>query len=494
MKNNIRFNVIINIIRTVTITLLSFVSFPFVCRILGESALGTYTWANTFVYYFLTLAKLGIPTIAVRECSKVCDDKAALSKKTQEFFLIQAFLTICSFILMATIIFTLKGDLLANKDLIFLLSLNFLVGVFSFEWLFLALEKHFYVSFRSIATLLLSAVLIIILIRSPEQIYLYALFTMLSTFLIVICNCLYLRKFVSLKKVGKYNFRQYFKPLLIVFSISFILTLYNYNDCFILGYLDSTKAEVGNYSVGIKAVEIVLSIITSLSFVFIPQSTKYYKMANKAFFRNLTTYSMNICFFIAIPAVVTLILLAPDITKLISGNSNDFHNAVGVLMVLASIVLTFSISDIIYCQILLPMNKEKYYLFSMLGGVILNVSLSLSFALFFFKDTPSLGVGLGTAVTDLLILIVLVIMVHKHVLFAIVNLNNLKILLAGILVAIATYFLNSALSYLIPTLRLIAIILIDVFIYLGMLLITKERLVFSFFKKRDRENMPIKTE
>ena len=87
--NNTRINVIVNIIRTLVLTLLSFITFPWVCRYLGDSALGTYTWANTFVAYFLILAKIGIPNLAVRECVKVRDDKEKLSNKAQTFFQMQ---------------------------------------------------------------------------------------------------------------------------------------------------------------------------------------------------------------------------------------------------------------------------------------------------------------------------------------------------------------------------------------------------------------------
>ena len=77
MHNNIRTNVIVNIVRTVVLTFLSFITFPCVCRYLGDSAVGTYTWCNTFVAYFLILAKIGIPNLAVRECVAVRDNKEA---------------------------------------------------------------------------------------------------------------------------------------------------------------------------------------------------------------------------------------------------------------------------------------------------------------------------------------------------------------------------------------------------------------------------------
>ena len=109
MKNNIRINVIVNVIRTLVLTLLSFITFPWVCRYLGDSAVGAYTWANTFVAYFLILAKIGIPNLAVRECVKVRDDKEKLSNKVQAFFLLQLVATTISFGLMSAVAFTVPA-------------------------------------------------------------------------------------------------------------------------------------------------------------------------------------------------------------------------------------------------------------------------------------------------------------------------------------------------------------------------------------------------
>ena len=492
MKNNIRYSVIVNMIRTVTITVLSFISFPFVCRALGDQGMGTYTWANTFVYYFLTLAKLGVPSIAIRECTKVRDDKAALSKKVQEFFIIQAILTVLSFGLMISIMAVAQGDLWENSSLIFLLATNFLVGAFSFEWVYIALEKHYFTSFRSIFALLISALMIMLFIKLPEngiakpfesQIYLYAFFCCMTTYITVIINLLFLRKHVSLKKEGKYNFKQYLSSLFIIFILSFMLTLYNQSDSFILGFLDKDKSEVGSFSVGIKAIEIIITIITSLSAVFIPRATHYYKMENKYFFNNLTRYSMNICFFIAIPAIATLTTLSSTVTNLIAGESG-YVNAASVLIIISSMCLTYSIGDMIYNSILLPMKKEKYYLISISIGVVLDVILSIVLGLI-FKDNPSIGIAIATAFSDLVILIILIIITREYSKKAIFNINNLKILFGGIVVTVASIFLIKYLPISNPISLLAVTLLIDAFLYIGILIMLNENLVSSFLKKKE---------
>ena len=208
MEDRTRTNVIINISRT-----LSFITFPWVCRYLGANSVGVYTWCNTFVLYFLVLAKVGIPNLAIRECVKVKDNKELLSNKVQTFFLIQLVTTALSFALMTGLVFSVP-DLASSKEIIFLLSINFLSGAFSFEWLFIALEKQFYMSVRTIIVLALSTLLIVIFVTAPGDIYIYSFLTASVTLVTSIANIVYDRKFISLKKAMPYSFKEYLKPLL----------------------------------------------------------------------------------------------------------------------------------------------------------------------------------------------------------------------------------------------------------------------------------------
>ena len=501
MNDRTRTNVIINISRTLVLTILSFMTFPWVCRYLGSAQVGIYTWCNTFVLYFLVLAKVGIPNLAIRECVKVKDDKEKLSNKVQTFFIIQMITTLLSFGLMCSLVFSVP-EFRNNNEIIFLLSINFLSGAFSFEWLFIALEKQFYMSVRSIAVLALSTLLIIIFVTNPGDIYIYALITASVTLVTTICNLIYSRKFISYKKTLPYEFKQYFKPLLVLFSITLIISFYNQTDTFILGFIDKGKGEVASYSVGVKGIDIIIGIITALSTVFIPRAAICYAQEDKKYFNRLNKYSVNICLFIVLPAIATMILLAAPITALISGNyaftgELGYVNAPAVLMILASMMVTYSISDIIYGQILLPMKKEKYYLYALLGGTILNIALSIIFGAVVFKNSPAIGVAVGTAVTDLFILVYLLSVTWKWISKAVFNYNSLKILVATILILMMTYIirdplfnllagngLSLAISYII---QLVGIVFIDAIIYIGVLILLKEDLICSFSRKRRTE-------
>ena len=506
MKNDTRINVIVNIIRTLVLTLLSFITFPWICRYLKDSMVGAYTWANTFVAYFLILAKIGIPNLAVRECVKVRDDKEKLSNKVQGFFLLQLISTIVSFSLMTAVVFAIPA-IRESSALIFILSINFIVGAFSFEWVFIALEKQFYMSVRSIVALTLCAILVIAFVTTPADVYIYAFIAVGVTVITTIANLFYVRKFISFKKTMPYSFKEYVKPLAVLCSLSLVISLYNQTDTFILGFLDNSKQEVASYSVGIKGIDIIIGIIAGLSTVFIPRAAYYYGKEDKRFFNNLTKYSMNICFFIVLPAIVTMAALSKPICSLISGNfdysslSGNYSSAPWVLVILCSMMLTYSLGDIIYGQVLLPMKREKYYLIAMLSGTALNVGLSVFLGGFVSSKfdwlTPAMGVAFGTALTDLLLITFLVIISWKWVKKAIFNFNTLKIVIANVIILAVSLLLSTPFNMLWNYLQLsstasaiiqmVAIVFVDAIIYLVFLALTKEDLVSSFLRKKEKQ-------
>ncbi|MBO6280452.1 MAG: oligosaccharide flippase family protein [Bacilli bacterium] len=499
MEDRTRTNVIINIARTLVLTILSFITFPWVCRYLGSSSVGIYTWCNTFVMYFLVLAKIGIPNLAIRECVKVKGNKELLSNKVQTFFLIQLITTLLSFGLMTALLFSVP-ELTDSKEIIFLLSINFLSGAFSFEWLFIALEKQFYMSVRTIVVLAISTILIITFVTAPGDIYIYALLTTSVTLFTSVANVTYVRKFISLKKTMPYSIKELIKPLAVLCAISLVISFYNQTDTFILGFIDKSKNEVASYSVGIKGIDVIIGVITALSTVFIPRAAICYAQEDKKYFNRINEYSVNICLFIVLPAIATMTTLAKPITGLISGNT-DFNDTLGyvnaptVLIIISSMMLTYSISDIIYGQVLLPMKKEKFYLFALLGGTILNIVFSIVFGLYLFPDKPSIGVALGTALTDLLILVFLICVSWKWIRKPIFNLNSLKIVAVTALIALITYFLKDPIynfavskglgSSLSMIIELVSAVLIDAIIYLFLLAILKEDLVHSFLRKKE---------
>ena len=372
-------------------------------------------------------------------------------------------------------------------------------------------------SVRTIVALTLSAILVIVFVTNPSDIYIYALIAVSVTIVTTIANLFYIRKFISFKKTMPYSYKEYVRPLVVLCFLTLFISLYNQTDTFILGFIGSENAlleingsEVASYSVGLKGVDIIIGIFMGLGTVFIPRSAYYYQQEDKKYFKNLTKYSMNICFFIVFPAIVTMAVLARPICSLISGNfdlssgEGGYNSSPIVLMALVSLMVTYSLGDIIFGQVLLPMKKEKYYLIAMGGGTILNIGLSLLFGGFLSTKiswmTPSIGVAIGTSLTDLLILVFLVAMTWKWVKHAIFNLNTLKLVGANLIILAVSLLLYKPFESLWALMKLsnanaavmqmISVVIVDAIIYLVLLGIAKENLVYSFIR-RDKKREEI---
>ncbi len=482
--------VIFTLIRNVTIALLSFVSFPFASQALGASAMGMYGFANTFVYYFLIISRLGIPLIAIRECAKVKDDKAALSAKVQAFFVLQLITTAASFLLLLIIMFAGRGVVIQENiwHLVFLLSVNFLIGVFSFEWLYIALDRVFYMSVRSLAITVFGTLLIIVFVQNDHNLYLYAFLNLLATFLTVFFNIILLRREgIRFSFKRRLNLRYLSKSLLFVFGITFIITAYNQTDSLLLGYFDTSFAASGAYSVGVRGIEIVITIITSLSGIFVIRTTRAIKDNDMPAFHKVISYSTNITFFIGVPAVMFMIGLAPEIVRFIVQDSPYWtdaaiSNATIAIMLLASLMLTYSIHDGIYQQILVPLQKERTYFFVMLGILLFNISFSVLFTLFIFPTTPLFAVALITLVSEVLTLIVLITLTRNYVVSHLFNLNNIKIILAAT-VSLALVLVLKQFGPQFAALTTVGLaVIIGGAIYVGVLLLLKENLVRGLLK------------
>jgi O-antigen/teichoic acid export membrane protein len=273
-----------------------------------------------------------------------------------------------------------------------------------------------------------------------------------------------------------------------MFAISVVAAVYDKTDTFLLGLFDKSKAAVGSYAVGIKGVEIVIGVITALSTIFIPRATAYYEAKDARQFRNINIYASNIAMFIVLPAIILMICLSKPLTLLIGG-TNGYTNAHMVLIALASLMLTFSICNIIYTQILIPTKREKTYLFILLFGAITNIVCSLLFGLVFFKNNPAFGVALGTAITDSLMLLIMFMLTWEHSRHILLSVNNIKILVVSLLLIASTVLLNKYLDFHAKTaeeamiIKIAVIFGIDLVIYLVGCFLTKEKLVRSFFKK-----------
>ena len=83
---SMKFNLIINVCNVVLYKIFPLITFPYITRILLEEGVGKYNFTISCISYFQLIAALGIVTYAIREGSKIRDNKQKFEVFARQIF------------------------------------------------------------------------------------------------------------------------------------------------------------------------------------------------------------------------------------------------------------------------------------------------------------------------------------------------------------------------------------------------------------------------
>jgi O-antigen/teichoic acid export membrane protein len=466
-----------NIIRTVSSMIFPIITFPYTSRILGPEGIGKISFAISFVGYFTLFASIGIPMYGIREIARVKKDKKKLAELTQELFLMHFITTISvSFLFILLIMF--NGKLSNDKVLFFVTSLSILFSSLSMEWFYQGMEEYSYITIRTIIFSTISAFAIFIFINDKQDYILSAAITVFASFGSSILNFYNARKTLFTKRTVPWDFKRHLKPLVLVYLMNFIISIYIQLDTVMLGFMSSSK-NVGYYATGIKLNKLLLALVTSLGVVLLPRLSFFIANDMKEEFKRVLKKSFEVIWIFCLPIVASMFLLSDEIIVLFAGK--QYLPASICVMITSPIVLFIGLTNILGIQILYPMGKDKEVIYAVASGAIFSLILNL----LLIPNLTYVGAAIATLISEFVVLIVLVLLISKEYRMLMPYNSILKYLFATLLLVLFIFVIKMEITLF--WLRLIVIIPTGVLLYFGMLLILKESLAVEFltiFKKR----------
>jgi len=366
--SSIKKNFIYNSVLSISRIIFPLISFPYSSRILGPNGVGKVNFIDSYTQYFCLLAALGIPLYGVREVAKYRDQPDKLQTLTSELLVLNflASLVMCLFFFLIAF---LTGRFKGEEVLYLLGAANLLLSAFPAEWFFQGLEKFRYITVRSFLLNFLSVALLFILVKSPGDIEWYYGITVVTMFINVVINMQSLIRTTRLQFRGL-NMTQHVKPLLLLFSTQVAISVYVVLDKVILGYLAADEY-VGYYASSLKITKILLTMISALAIVMMPQMSKAFGYKDNEKARQLYEKSANFVTTVAIPISMGLMCLADEIIILASGKA--FLPAAMSLKLTAPIIYLIGMNNIFGLQILTASGKEKTLLRCILIATVVNL-------------------------------------------------------------------------------------------------------------------------
>lgn len=375
MEKNLNKNAIYSIIKSCSSILFPLLTFPYISRVLLAQNIGKINFSSSIVSYFSLVASLGITTYAVRECSKVRENKCDLEKVSSELFSINIITTILAYFLLFVIL-SFSSNLQDYKIIICLQSLSIAFCTLGADWMNTVMEDFRFVTLRTFLFQVISIILMYIFVKNSEDYMKYVFITLIASSGGNIMNVFYRRRYCNTKFIFKMNIKKHLPGIIMLFAMILAQQVFVNSDVTIIGFIEGDK-QVGLYTTSVKIYSIVSTFMSSIAWVVMPRLSAAFKHRDYKKVNETLTYVVGFTITLGIPIVVGMFLLAPEIIEFIAGNS--YLEAVPSLRML-SIALLFSLGwGIVMNMILLPKGKDFLCLFSCSICAIVNLILNIIF-------------------------------------------------------------------------------------------------------------------
>ncbi len=455
-------------IGTVSGFLFPMITFPYVSRVIMAEGLGQVQFYNSIINYVVLLTSLGIPLYATREIARVRDNIANLSRTTAEILSLNLLLNILGYVAIFIMCFTID-EVRQDVSLFLLLSTSIILTTIGCPWFFSGIEDFKYVTIRGLIIKIICVVFLFVFVRDKDDLIYYAAYSVLGSIGNYILNFLHLRKYVRLETIKFKDLKiwRHLKPAFAVFVFNIVTSIYVNLDKVMVGFLKDNES-VGYYTAATTISHIFLSAVTSLGVVMLPRLSNLVKQDDMESFNRLAKKSYNFIVTISIPICGGLIVLAPSLIRVFSGEG--FVPAIQTLQIVSPIIIAIGISNLIGMQILYPLGKIKIVTISTLVGAIINFSLNL----LLIPQLAQNGAAIATISAEACVTLTQILIARKYITFKIVDKQVFNCFVTTILMSIiCLWFMKLGYP---DVMNLVIVPIIGFFFYGLIMILTKNQL------------------
>ena len=409
-------NSIFNVANTLMNILLPLVISVYTSRILMPDGIGTLACVGTVVSLFVSLASLGIPNYGTKVISLKCSDRNELNKSYSELFLLNAIGTLIVSVVFVGYVACFVKE---YKVLYFVLGLQLFLNCFNVDWYFGGIERYDAVAIRSFVIKCLSVIAMFLFVRTKEDLIIYAVISAVAS---AANNVVGFRLAKARLVFKNLNLKQHIKPILVLSLTIIFSTIYMKVDIIMLQHMVGEDC-VGIYSNAHKIVNIVTSVCTAITAVFLPRISYLYQNDRKEF-DALIAKGLEFLYFITIPACTGLIILAKELTQVLYGDA--FAAAGSVMMILALLIVIQGIGGLTNYQVVICSGKESVFIPTTIISMLINVSVNW----LLIPRYNAVGAAIASVLGELFLNVALFIYIHKTVGFRVHVSTFVKCLIA----------------------------------------------------------------
>lgn len=372
--------------------LIPFICTPYIARVLGAEKMGIYSYSYSVAFYFVIFAMLGLNNYGNRTIAAVRDHHDQLSKSFWNIYYMQCFLSI-----LTTVIYMLYVWAMADNRLVaFLLVFYVISAGFDITWFFFGVEDFQFAVIRNLVIKILVMALILILVKTPGDLWLYTLVMALGFLFSQMFLWTRIRKYVDFRKPNLRESFPHLKPNLILFIPVLAISIYHFMDKIMLGNL-SDMGQVGFYDNSEKIITIPQTAVAALGTVMLPRITNMMATGNQQGAIEYLKKSIILVACISSACTFGIIAVAPEFIHLYLGDG--FETCIVLLYYLMPCLIFKAYANVIRTQYLIPLKNDRVYVTSVCIGAVVN----LVFNFIFIPRFQAVGACIGTILAEIIV-------------------------------------------------------------------------------------------
>lgn len=440
MRNKLLKNYIYNLSYQLLLLIVPIVTIPYVSRTLKAENIGLYNFFYSVVSYFVLFGCLGLNLYGQREVAFYKDDKFKRSQIFWELFSIRVVTIIISTICYWFIIVQ-NSTGYSTQYAIF--TIEILAASLDISWFFQGVEDFKQQTIRSLIVKIFGTIAIFIFVKDVGDLNKYIWCHVGMTLFSNILLWPQLRKYVFFVKIRLFGVLKYFGPVMVMFIPQVAISVYAQLDKTMIR-LFSDYLEVSYYSQAEKIVKIILTVVTSLGLVMLSRVATSFSKGNTDAIHEYITKSFKFISLIAYPCTFGLMAVSYDIVPWFFGEG--FEKVAPCMVFLGPIIIFIGMSNIIGTQYLLPTNRMKEYTLSVVGGLMINVTLNS----ILITKFGCVGAAVATVFAEAGVIIIQLFFVRKEFSVKELILSGYKNFISAAVMGIIVFLIASNLANTLP--------------------------------------------
>ena len=368
-QKNIKKNYIYNLFYQILQLLTPLITAPYLSRVLGADGIGTASYADSIVSYFLLFASLGIGIHGQREVSYVQDD---LYKRSLVFWNTKL-LSFCTSLiaLVAYLMFAMTQE---NRVIYLILALSLLSSAVDVTWFFQGMEEFVKIVLRNAILKLANVGYIFLAIHSAEDLPLYVMSQALFGLLGNLSLWGYLPKYITRVSLTELRPFKDLKTILSLFLPTVAIQVYTVLDKTMIGVITQDAFQNGYYEQALKISKMTLTVAASITTVMIPRIGYYFEKEDSSEVVRLICQSFRFLWFLGLPLCIGLVMVARNFVPWFFGVG--YEEVADLLKILAFLIPIIGVSGIIGTQYWVPTKRQNLVTKTVILGACVNFALN----------------------------------------------------------------------------------------------------------------------